>query len=146
MHHHYSDILSRIPEPPHWWDEHAVPRWGPFAPDATANIYADEVALVEIACQNCGTRFRVAFTDSRGGRMTRQIQRGGQVPELTLADVIRSGQLHYGDPPNAGCCPAGPTMNCDDLRVLEYWRRPNWDWERDPSLELALERPTHDDA
>jgi hypothetical protein len=31
-------------------------------------------------------------------------------------------------------------MNCDDLRVLEYWHQPNvFDWQRDTSLEIGIE-------
>lgn len=152
MHHHYNDIRSRIPEPPTWWDEHAVPRYGPFRPDATADIYADEVALVEIACQNCGQRFPVAFTTSRSERVMRVAMRGfapvdvkaidaagREAADDTLAKAIRGGWLHYGDPPNA-CCASGATMNCDDLRVLEYWHKPDrFTWVRDTSLEIKIE-------
>lgn len=45
------------------------------------------------------------------------------------------------DPPNIGCCAAGPTMNCDDLAVIEYWHRPDWEWERDKALEIPIEEP-----
>lgn len=135
MHHHYRDITSRISEPPKWYDEEAVPRYCDFAPDQTANIYASEAALVEIACQGCGTRFKVAFSwdrmDMKWVRGTPRLHE-----ELTLADVK---DLHYGDPPNAGCCPSGPTMNCDDLRVLEFWRKnERFRWTRIPELEVAL--------
>lgn len=126
MLHHYADIRERIVAHPMWWDEHGVPRYCPFAPNQCANIYAREAALVEIGCQACGSEFLVAFTASahEGKR---------------LAEQIRLGTLHYGDPPNAGCCPAGPTMNCDDRRVLQYWRRTGFDWQRDPSLEIPLD-------
>ena len=109
----YADITERISEPPRWWDECAVPRYCAFTPRAVANIYAVEVALVEIACQNCGTRFLVAW--SRGDFVI-----DGAVQETKPFDPQT---FHYGDPPNAGCCAAGPTMNCNDLRVLECWRR-----------------------
>jgi hypothetical protein len=36
---------------------HACPRWGKFSRDQAANIYAQEVALVLIACQNCGYEY-----------------------------------------------------------------------------------------
>jgi hypothetical protein len=68
----------------------------------------------------------------------------GDVP--TLARRIQSGSLHYGDPPNMQCCPAGPTMNCEDLHVLEYWiRKPSrvgkviTEWHQVPDLELDLD-------
>lgn len=41
----------------------------------------------------------------------------------SLATQVRSGAIHYGDPPNTECCAAGPTMNCWDLRVIEFWAR-----------------------
>lgn len=58
----------------------------------------------------------------------------------TLADEVRDGSIHYGDPPNIDCCPAGPTMNCDDLAVLEFWDRtdPDFVWARRSDLEIKL--------
>jgi hypothetical protein len=121
----YRDIRERIPEPPKWFDECAVPRYCVFTPRQAANIYAREAVLFLIECQACGHQFRVCLT-SRSG---------------TVAEEIRQGTLHYGDPPNIECCPWGPSMNCIDLRVLEYWRRnERLDWERDPSLEIELPR------
>lgn len=157
MLHHYNDIRSRISEPPKWWDEEGVPRYVDFAPDEVANIYAQEVALVDIACQSCGTRFKVAFSWAN-------IEWHNGAPELhkrlTPEHIVN---LHYGDPPNVGCCPAGATMNCDDLRVLEFWRKGGeeftkpdpknpklriclpgyFDWRRVPELEVLL--PDHPD-
>lgn len=151
MNHHYQDIRTRIADPPKWWDEHAVPRYCEFAPDETADIYAQQVALVEIACQECDQRFLVCFS---WGGMTREFHR--QEP-LTAEDVK---QLHYGDPPNA-CddCMAGATMNSVPLRVVEFWRRGGeeftapdarfpgtrvclpgyFDWRRLPELEVAID-------
>jgi len=131
MNHHYSDIRARIEEEPTWWDEYAVPRYGPFTPDDGADIYAREIALVLIRCQNCGAPFKVAFSwnayrlnyervegvDYEGQPLFRM------APALSLSERIPEGRIHYGDPPNAGCCAAGPTMNCEDERVLEFWRR-----------------------
>jgi hypothetical protein len=133
MNHHYSDIRERIAEPPKWWDECAVPRYCDFKPDETANIYAEEVALVEIQCQECATPFLVAFASSA---MDRAIYKAP-----SIAESITKGTLHYGDPPNVGCCIAGATMNCIDVRVVEYWnkKRAFLEWERDPSLEIAIE-------
>jgi hypothetical protein len=138
MLHHYNDITSRIDSPPKWYDENGVPRYCDFAPDQTADIYVDEAALVEIGCQNCGREFLVAFSRKRAdlGRLMRN------QPYVTLAADIRANRVHYGDPPNAGCCPSGPTMNCDDRRVIEYWRRDGFDWTRDPSLEISLDEPS----
>lgn len=117
MNHDYADIRSRIPEPAQWWDEHAVPRYCTFTPDAVADIYAQQVALCDIACQGCGARFHVAFSWSQ-----HEWRKGEMV---TTGDITptEAARLHYGDPPNVGCCGAGATMNCDDLRVLEFWRK-----------------------
>jgi hypothetical protein len=117
----YDDIRSRIAEPPKWWDEFAVPRYCDFHPRRAANIYAREAALLLIECQACGTKFRVCMSAGRG-----------------VAEVIGAGSIHYGDPPNIRCCEAGPTMNCVDVRILEYWRRPDFDWIRDAALEIEL--------
>ncbi len=132
MLHDYGDIRDRISEPAKWWDESGVPRYSDFAPRETANIYADECALVQIACQNCGTRFDVAFSRSKSFAVL-------EGDKATLADRIRDGSLHYGDPPNTACCLAGPTMNCDDLRVIEYWHQEKFESKRDETLEIALE-------
>lgn len=123
MNNEYHDIRSRIAEPPKWWDECAVPRYCDFAPKHAANIYAREAALVLIECQACRRQFNVSMS-GRTGRVKAEIM---------------DGRLHYGDPPNVECCVAGPTMNCIDVKVLEYWRREDMEWERDPSLEIELE-------
>ena len=131
MNHHYADIRSRITEPPQWWDEHAVPRYVPFSPKETANIYARECALIEIACQGCGALFNVAW--SRSNHDIGQNEDGTcWVKESKPFDPQR---FHYGDPPNAGCCPAGPTMNSEPKRVLESWRKDWPDWVRQPEKE-----------
>lgn len=127
MHHHYRDIRDRIAEPPKWWDESAVPRWSDFAPNEGANIYAEEIALLRIRCQNCGHEFDVAMS-------TCAMDRAFKRPSLEA--MIRDGSIHYGDPPNAGCCPSGPTMNSEPVRVLQFWRRKGWDPERVPELEI----------
>ena len=46
---------------------------------------------------------------------------------------------HYGDPPNMGCCPAGPTMNCEDIKILEFWEMVDMRWVRVPELEIESE-------
>lgn len=142
MHHDYHDITSRISDPPQWWDEHAVPRFDTFTPGDVANIYADEVALVEIACQSCGRHFLVAFASDRFRALLRHERFGEPMTDTPLADAIRRGVIHYGDPPNVGCCAAGASMNCDDLRVCEYWRRGGalgLEWQRDSALEVQLD-------
>ena len=68
------------------------------------------------------------------------VARRAVVPQ-TLADDVRDNSIHYGDPPNVGCCPAGPTMNCWNLSVVEFWhQRPvsTFGWFRDHELEIDL--------
>src|SRR5262249_25591661 len=105
------------------------------------DIYASEVALAEITCQGCGRGFRVAFSQANS-------------PSTTVAEAIKTKTLHYGDPPNVGCCGAGPTMNSEPRRVIEYWHRHRQEyvqgnrivdssaymkWTRDHSLEVDIE-------
>lgn len=130
MHHHYSDIRDRIAEPPKWFDEYAVPRYSDFTPDETANIYANRAVLVEIECQDCERSFLVCIST---GSMEQHIQ------GIDLWKAIADGSLHYGDPPNIQFCPAGPTMNCMDIRVVEAWDKQDFgEWTRRPELEITL--------
>lgn len=135
MHPNYDDIIGRIAEPPVWWQAGGVPRWDPFTPHRSPNIYANEAVLMEIACQSCAHVFHVVMT--------------GKKESDALSERIMDGSLHYGDPPNIDCCPGGPSMNSEPRRILEYWSRGNpryrdgsritdaryFDWERNPLLE-----------
>lgn len=125
MNNEYKDIRDRIPEPPKWWDEFAVPRYCDFHPREAANIYADEAALLLIECQACEREFHVCMSGRGAG------------------EAIKDGSIHYGDPPNVECCYSGPTMNVRDVRVLEYWKRDAFgdrQWVRDADLEIELPR------
>jgi len=148
VNHHYRDIRTNIKKNPLWFDEHAVPRYCRFHPRHIADIYADECALVLIACQNCGYQFKVAISQDpmdvvkymmMFGKDRMMFGKDSKMP--TIADGIRDKSLHYGDPPNIECCPAGPTMNCEDIRILEYWKREKLEWVREKELEIDLEAP-----
>jgi hypothetical protein len=145
MHVDYTDIRSKITELPVWFDEHAVPRYCPFEPERCANIYCDEAVLAEITCQGCHRAFSVALSQDS----TETYERGG----CRLADDIRDRALHFGDPPNVGCCLSGPTMNSEPRRVLQYWScnhrehvqdgrvvnvEKYMEWRRDPTLEIEI--------
>jgi hypothetical protein len=155
MHESYSDITERIADAPLWFDEHAVPRYCPFDPSHAASVYAVEVLLVEIACQGCDRLFSVAFSFNEYdiGRA----QDG--TPWMRMRERLtpeRVKELHYGDPPNVGCCAAGATMNSIPLRVLEAWARFDkahtkpaegghrvclaeyFNWNRVPELEIGI--------
>ncbi len=132
MWHCYFDILAKIDEPPSWFDEQAVPRFIAFSPNYIVHNDVSECALLLIRCQSCSASFHVAmgagmWSDTLGRR--------------PLANEIAANEIHYGDPPNIGCCAAGPTMNSIPVRILEYWNR-EWlkDWERDPALEVDIHR------
>jgi hypothetical protein len=133
MKHDYKDITDRIPEPPAWWDQNGVPRYGKFTPEACPDIYAAQVALVQIECQNCQMRFPV--------EMHHQIIRSRGAGDLKENIALKT--LHYGDPPIHDC--TGDTMNSIPLKVLEFWMRKRppkeYGFERLPSLERDI-RPS----
>ena len=130
MHQHYTDITDKLGEP-QWYDECGVPRYCDFHPSRVNNIYANEVVLLEIVCQNCGQLFQAAMTqdsfDIISGRST------------SLAEQVINQTIHYGDPPNSGCCPVGATMNSIPLWVIEYWQRGAiMQWERVSEYEVEI--------
>ena len=130
MHNSYADIRDRIAEAPRWWDEFGVPRYVEFAPSEVADIYATEAALLLIRCQNCRTPFRVANSWAWNLQET---------PRLSDTSVDGLPNVGWGDPPNAGCCPAGPTMSSDPVKVLQFWKREQLEWMRCPELEVRLD-------
>lgn len=126
MNHHYNDIINKL-GPPLFWDECAVPRYCDFGPNETANIYAREVALLEIACQDCGQLFKVVVSWSET-----------DWPSERLSNLVENNEIHYGDPPNDGCCLAGPTMNSVPKRVIEFWQKRKFEWVRVSELEREI--------
>lgn len=136
----YLDIRKRIPEPPKWFDAHGVPRYGDFHPSLSVNVYASEVLLYEIACQSCLRRFLVEENWSH--LSINDIMAKRKTPPLSER-VVRA-EIHYGDPPcfgDEGCC-AGATMNCLDVKTVQFWSRVNdqREWSRVTALEgLPLE-------
>lgn len=133
----YDDILSLTSSEPTWWTAGGVPRWCDYAPEDNDNIYTREAALLLIRCQCCGHLFQAAITST------------GRQGEPDIAAQIADGTVHYGDPPNIGCCLTGPTMTSETLRVLRYHRfGPPIDqteaqpglpaWHRDPRLEIGF--------
>lgn len=134
MHRYYEDILKRINEPPKWFDEFAVPRFDEFEPTACADIYAKQVVLARIACQNCHRPFDVCFSWARLD------------DSPNLESLVHSKSLAYGDPPNIRCCDCGPTMSSDTERVLQFWEHTNWEWRRRPELEIAIDDLMPDSA
>ena len=132
----YRDINRRLGEPL-WYDEHGVPRYDPFHPDL-CGVYNDFVALMLVACQSCGRRFRVAWGVSTAAS---KLRHEGRAPRLPTAQD--SGSFGYGDPPrhdgDGGRCP-GETMTCDLIGVLQFWRDDDLKgWRRDPAHEVMFE-------
>ncbi len=114
MHCEYTEILEAMGDPK-WWDENAVPRYVDFHPSKCANIYADDVVLLQISCQACQHLFFVAMSQ---GAYEKAVKRDWSQPDAFPP--------HYGDPPRLTgdrCCPAGPTMNVEMEEVLERWTR-----------------------
>lgn len=129
--HHYRDIIDKC-GPPLWWDECGVPRYCEFGPNEGNDIYAEQIALVRIRCQDCGTEFDVAMSYN----LMDKVRFGMEYP--TLEDQIKDGSIHYGDPPNNNCCAAGYTMNSEPVKVLQFWDR-GMDEKRRPELEIVLD-------
>jgi hypothetical protein len=131
MNHHFADILALTEKEPVWFDYGGVPRFCEFAPWETLLIYGDTAMLMEIECQGCGQVFKVGISGD------------------ALEHLVASNEIHYGDPPNMDCCPAGATMNSRPRRVLEFWTRrwvgaprdfeENRGWFRKPELERTIE-------
>lgn len=122
MRSNYNDIISRINEPPKWYDQNGTPHYDDFHPDLCPNIYAHHVGLFLIACQYCEKKFKV---ESHSDIFSSQLR-------------VPPSKWHYGDPPIHDC--VGDTMNCEDVAVLEFWKREGvGDWERMPELEGVID-------
>jgi len=122
MHENYEDILSRIDEPPKWYDQNGTPRYGDFVPHSCPNIYSSQVGLFKIACQYCHQHFTIemhsGLFDSR--------------------QYCPPSKWHYGDPPTHDC--VGDTMNCDDLAVIEFWvKNTELIWRRAKEFEVRID-------
>jgi hypothetical protein len=120
MNHDYSDIRDKIKETPLWYDQNGVPRYAPFHPKYCPNIYADKVALLRIACQNCGVIFFVEMHSDVFGTFR------------------HPKNLHYGDPPAHHC--TGDSMNSCPRAVVQMWTR-----DRDPKSPTFMDWLRHRD-
>ena len=125
----YEDIIKRA-GPPEWFDEYGVPRYGPFKPGRGANVFAREATLVQIRCRASGASFKVAFSRPSPS----------PVPAISISELIATGQLCYGDPPNMECCSKSAFSRSIAEKVLEYWQKRDArkGWRRDPTLEIEL--------
>lgn len=130
MNGYLEDIISQLGEPIWWDDSGTIPRYCEFMPTKLTDIYANECVLLLIECQSCHHLFRVAQANSNIFEQDR---------------ISRSIRQHFtlgiGDPPNIRCCPSGPTMSSNTIRVLECWirNRKTLEWTRIPELEIVYE-------
>jgi len=141
MHSDYTDIKSRISEEPTWYDCHGVPRYGKFDPMNCPDIYATDIVLLEIACQDCRTRFLVEMHWSIMHQVfDKHSESFTNVMRIWLKnkDKEYGTPFHYGDPPLHGC--VGDTMNCFDLRIVEFWHKERFEWKRITEYEVELEK------
>jgi len=122
----YQDILFRIKEEPLWYDQNGCPRYQTFNP-RLCDIYCDQAVLLLISCQNCGKEFKVAIPNERYSENS------------FYERVSNGGNIYYGDPPDIGCCPSGPTMSSNTKQILEFWKQENFKWNRVSDLEKTFE-------
>jgi len=140
----YLDIRSKIEEEPLWYDENGTPRYEKFSPELSPDIYADEVVLLEIACQDCKQRFFVemSWSTMRGLFKSRDVECFSSRFDNWAKDK-EYFPIHYGDPPIHGC--AGDTTNCYDLRIVEFHKKENFRFKRVKEYEIELEKIEHEE-
>lgn len=137
----YNDIKDKIKTTPLWYDENGVPRYEKFHPNLSPNIYAEEVALLEIACQYCHKRFLVEVNFCKFDLVFNKSKKSLS-NQVTLYMKNRNTfiPVHYGDPPRHDCDGGGDTMNCYDLRIKEFWQKKKFKWQRIKKYEIELEK------
>jgi len=118
----YQDILSRIKDPPLWYDQDGTPRYAPFSFELCPDIYSHHVGLFRVCCQLCHKEFLVEMH--------------ANIFDHRIA--APPAKWHYGDPPIHDC-PAGNTMNCNDLAVVEFWVEDKFEWTRRPEFEGPID-------
>lgn len=134
----YMDIRKRINEPPQWFDCHGVPRYDEFHPDLSPNIYANEVILLEIECQECRKRLFVELHWTNWNYR----ESFKEFFEKRKRGITVHG-IRYGDPPRHGC--VGDTMQSISIAVRQFWskntgtRLKDCDWDRVAEYEQRLD-------
>ena len=130
----YDDIRALTPLAPQWFDHNGTPRYCEFRPFESPNIYAREIALLEIACQACGETFLV---EQHRDDLQKAYRRACGAQDIDLAQAVEQRTITYRDPPQHGC--TGDSMLSITLRVVEFWRRTiQIEWERVPALEVEF--------
>lgn len=137
----YKDILDLAREAPFWYDQNGTPRYCKFHPRHASNIYAREVVLLKIECASCRERFLVEMNTTGWGIRLDSFSYGMSLV-LRRDDIGEVANLNYGDPPHhtyQGHQCAGTTMTCDDIRIMQFWRKDaDGEWERVKEYEIYL--------
>ena len=129
----YQDILDLASYPPTWYDQNGTPRYCEFLPHI---VGGQEAVLLKIECASCRERFLVAMNWSD------TMSEDDMYPISYFIKNYRAAP-NYGDPPrhnHKGNRCAGETMTCDDIRIMEFWRRnDDLEWERVLGYEIRLD-------
>lgn len=137
----YLDIKNKINAEPIWYDENGVPRYDKFSPELSPNIYADEIILLEIACQDCKQRFLV---EMNWDKMRKIFDRHLESFSTRVQQHLKNNKefnhslIHYGDPPIHFC--VGDTENCYDLHIVEFHKKIAFEFKRISEYEIELEK------
>lgn len=117
----YKDIKDKIAQELLWYDMNGVPRYEKFHPSLCSNIYACEVALLRIKCQECDKEFLVSIYWDGFNKMK-------SISECI--DNPSECNIGYGDPPRHGItisetaeCLAGDSMGSITIEVIEFWEK-----------------------
>ena len=129
----FEDILQAANRKPLWYDDHGTPRFSPYYPELSPNIYSDESCLYEIKCQYCHEKFLVSECWDR----FESISHPYDWP-ANMSECIKKEMLSYGDPPRHDC--VGDTMTSDTIRVVEFWKKAIMKWNRIPDLEIEFKQ------
>ena len=123
----YRDLLNLRPwSIDYWYDEQGVPRFVEFGPIWASNYpHCDECALLHIRCSVCHMEFRVCVSRDN-------------MQEVRIEELILSGGVEYGEPPNVFCCEKGVNLPAETIKVLEYWSYQEDGWTRDVTKEITF--------
>lgn len=130
----FTDITSRIAEPPIWYSEGGVPRYEPFSP-RHLGVYDHYGVLYEIECQACGKHIQVGRGLPHYGFVRHDDVLKAEF--YSLQDLLSGSG--FGDPPQHGC--VGDTMTSIDTRIVEAWSRETGPWIRHHDAELDFAKP-----
>jgi len=117
----YSDITSRISEPPSFYTGDGVPRYGSFMPKSVGDENYDRLLLlVELRCAACKATFKVARCPD--AYITQPASRE-ELVEFRCNVSVEPGDVPIHKDPSRrhGECP-GSWDYPESLRVVEVWK------------------------